>query len=67
MDIVKEIQKQAKDIMKDDKKKEKAGDAVEGFLKSVKKNVKDEKNKKVIDGLIQSVDKATSSKKKKKK
>ena len=67
MDIVKEIQKQAKDIMKDDKKKEKAGDAVEGFLKSVKQPVQDEKNKKVIDGLIQSVDKATSSKKKKKK
>ena len=67
MDIVKEIQKQAKDIMNDDKKKEKAGDAVEGVLKTVKKNIKDEKSKKMIDGLIQSVDKATTSKKKKKK
>ena len=46
MDIVKEIKKQAKDILKDDKKKEKVGDTVEGVLKSVKKNVKDDKSKK---------------------
>ena len=66
MDIVDELKKQANDILKDEKKKEKAGDTVEGVLKTVKKSIKDEKSKKIIDGLIQSVDKATSSKKKKK-
>lgn len=64
MDIVKEIQKQANDILKDDKKKEKMGDTVEGILKEVKKSVKDEKGKKTIDTLIKNVDKATSNKKK---
>ena len=64
MDIVKEIQKQANDILKDDKKKEKMGYTVEGILKEVKKSVKDEKGKKTIDTLIKNVDKATSNKKK---
>ena len=67
MDIIKKIEKEAKSILKDEKKKEKAGDAVEDVLKTVKKSVKDEKHKKMIDGLINSVDKATTSKKKKKK
>ena len=67
MDIVKEIKKQAKDIMNDEKKKEKAGDAVEGVLKQIKKNVKDEKGKKILDSVIKSVDDATTSKKNKKK
>ena len=65
MDIVKEIEKKAKDILKDEKKKEKAGDMVEGALKEVAKNVKDEKSKKKIESLIKEVDKATSCKKSK--
>ncbi len=52
--------------MKDEKKKEKAGDAVEGVLGQVKKKVKDDKTKKMIDNVIKNVDKATTSKKKKK-
>jgi len=67
MDIVKELKKQAENIMKDDKKKEKAGDAVEGVLKEIKKNVKDEKGKKMLDKVIKSVDDATTVKKKKTK
>ena len=42
MDLIKELKKQAEDILKDEKKKEKAGDAVEGVLGQVKENVKDE-------------------------
>ena len=66
MDLIKELKKQAEDILKDEKKKEKAGDAVEGVLGQVKKNVKDDKTKKMIDNVIKNVDKATTSKKKKK-
>ncbi len=66
MDIIKELTKQAKSVMSDDKKKEKMGDTIEGALKEVKKNVKDEKTKKMIDGVIKTVDDATSDKSKKK-
>ena len=66
MDIIKELKKKAEDILKDEKKKEKAGDAVEGVLGQVKKKVKDDKTKKMIDNVIKNVDKATTSKKKKK-
>ena len=66
MDLIKELKKQAEDILKDEKKKEKAGDAVEGVLGQVKKKVKDDKTKKMIDNVIKNVDKATTSKKKKK-
>ena len=64
MDVMKELKKQAKDIMKDNKKKEKMGDAVEKALKEIKKGVKDEKGKKTLDSIIKGVDKATSRKKK---
>ncbi len=64
MDLVKELKKQTNDIMKDKKKKEKAGDAVEGILKEVKKQVKDKKKKDMIDKAIKVVDDATTSKKK---
>ena len=67
MDIFKEIKKQAEDILKDDKKKEQAGDAVENLLKEEKKHVKDEKSSKTIDKLIKTVDDATTSKKSDKK
>ena len=67
MDILKEIKKQADDILKDDKKKEQAGDAVENILKEAKKHVKDKKAQKGIDQIIDKVDKATTSKKKKAK
>ena len=67
MDLVKELKKQADGILKDDKKKEKAGDVVEGLLRESKKHVKDKKSRKTIDSLITSVDKATTSKKKKSK
>ena len=63
MDIVKELKKQADEIMKDEKKKEQAGDAVEGVLKGVKGNVKDEGKKELIDKAIKAVDDATTSKK----
>jgi hypothetical protein len=66
MDLIKELKKQTEDILKDEKKKEKAGDAVEGVLGQVKKKVKDDKTKKMIDNVIKNVDKATTSKKKKK-
>lgn len=66
MDLVKELKKQADDIMKDAKKKEKAGDTVEGLLKEVKKQVKDKDKKKMIDNAIKAVDDATTTKKKKK-
>ena len=64
MDLMKNLEKQAKDILKDEKKKEKAGDVVEGLLKEAKKKVKDKKSQKTIDTIISTVDKATSSKKK---
>jgi len=66
MDLVKELKKQANDIMKDKKKKEKAGDAVEGILNSVKSQVKDKDKKKMIDKAIKAVDDATTTKKKSK-
>ena len=66
MDLVKELKKQANDIMKDKKKKEKAGDAVEGILKSVKTQVKVKDKKKMIDKAIKAVDNATTTKKKSK-
>ena len=65
MDIVKELKKQAKEIMKDEKIKEKAADAVEGLLKEVKKNVKGKDKKEMLDKAIKAVDDATTSKKKK--
>lgn len=64
MDLVKELKKQANDILKDEKKKEKAGDMVEGLLKESKKHLKDKKTQKTIDSIISSVDKATTAKKK---
>ena len=64
MDILKELAKQANNVMKDGKKKEKVGDAVEGVLKEVKKSVKSEDSKKMIDNIIKTVDGATSTKKK---
>ena len=67
MDLVKELKKQADDILKDEKKKEKAGDMVEGLLRESKKHLKDNKSRKTIDSIINSVDKATTSKKKKSK
>ena len=63
MDLFNEIKKQAEGIMKDPKKKEQAGDTVEGLLKEVKKNVKNSKGKDTIDKLIKEVDKATTTKK----
>ena len=64
MDLVKELKKQANDLLKDEKKKEKAGDMVEGLLKESKKHLKDKKTQKTIDSIITSVDKATTAKKK---
>jgi len=64
MDLVKELKKQANDLLKDEKKKEKAGDMVEGLLKESKKHLKDKKTQKTIDSIISSVDKATTAKKK---
>ena len=63
MDLLKEIEKQANDIMKDTKKKEKVGDTIEQALAEAKKHVKDKNTKKTIDSLIKSVDDATSIKK----
>ena len=39
MDLVKELKKQADGILKDEKKKEQAGDVVEGLLKESKKHI----------------------------
>ncbi len=64
MDIVKEIKKQANDIMKDEKKKEQVGDTIENGLKGIKSKVKDKKKKDMIDKAIKVVDDATTSKKK---
>ena len=64
MDIVKEIKKQANDIMKDEKKKEQVGDTIENGLKTIKSKVKDTKKKDMIDKAIKVVDDATTSKKK---
>lgn len=63
MDLVKELKKQADDIMKDAKKKEQMGDTVEGALKEAKKHFKDVKTQSTIDSIIKTVDDATSSKK----
>ena len=41
--LMKELEKQAKDLLKDKKKVEQAGDAVEGILEKAKKNTKDKK------------------------
>lgn len=67
MDVVKEIQKKAEEVMKDDKKKEQLGDALEGALKEAKKHIKNNNTQKTIDTIIKSVDDATSSTKKKNK
>ena len=67
MDIVKELKKQAQDIMKDEKKKEKLGDTIENGLKSIKGQVKDKNKKDLIDKAIKVVDDATTTKKKSKK
>ena len=64
MDLVKEIKKQANDIMKDDKKKEKFGDVIEGGLKVIKNQVKDKSKKNFLDKAIKAVDDATTTKKK---
>ena len=64
MDIIKEIKKQATDIMKDEKKKEQVGDTIENGLKGIKTKVKDKKKKDMIDKAIKVVDDATTSKKK---
>ncbi len=66
MNLVNEVKKQAKDVMNDAKKKEKVGDAVEGVLKEVKKNVKGKDKKNMLDKVIKAVDDATTTKKKKK-
>ncbi|MBQ6324147.1 MAG: hypothetical protein IJI22_04905 [Bacilli bacterium] len=66
MDILGKVKKEASNMMKDAKKREKAGDAIEGVLKTAKKSVKDEKSKKTLDKVIKAVDSATSQKKKKK-
>lgn len=63
--LMKELEKQAKEVLKDKKKVEQAGDAVEGLLKTAKKNVKDKKKQKTIDNIIKAVDNATTTKKKK--
>ena len=63
MDLFKELKKQADDIMKDDKKKEKMGDTIEQALGEAKKHVKDKKTQSTIDTLIKNIDKATSQKK----
>ena len=65
MDIVKELKKQADDIMKDEKKKEQFGDAIEGGLKAIKGQVKDKDKKDLIDKAIKVVDDATTTKKNK--
>lgn len=64
MGILDKVKKEATNMMKDAKKREKAGDAIEGVLKNAKKNVKDEKSKKTLDKVIKAVDSATSQKKK---
>lgn len=66
MGILDKVKKEATNMMKDAKKREKAGDAIEGVLKNAKKNVKDEKSKKTLDKVIKAVDSATRQKKKKK-
>lgn len=64
MDIVKELKKQANDIMKNEKKKEKLGDTIENGLKTIKDQVKDKNKKELLDKAIKAVDAATTSKKK---
>jgi hypothetical protein len=64
MDILKKVKEEAADVMKDAKKREKAGDAIENVLKSAKKNVKDKKSKNTIDKVIKAVDSATRRAKK---
>lgn len=64
MSIIKELKKQANNLLKDSKKKEKMGDAVEGVLKEVKKSVKNKNTKDILDKAIQTVDSVTTTKKK---
>ncbi|MBR6112913.1 MAG: hypothetical protein IKP79_00175 [Bacilli bacterium] len=64
--LMKDIEKQAKDLLKDKKKVEQAGDMVENFLEKEKKKTKDKKKQKTIDTIIKAVDDATTTKKKKK-
>lgn len=66
-DLMKTLEKQAKDILKDKKKIEQAGDMVEDFLAKEKKKTKDKKKQKTLDTIIKAVDDATSTKKNKKK
>lgn len=63
--IMKDLEKQAKDLLKDKKKIEQAGDAVEGILKEAKKKTKDKKMQATIDKIIKTVDNTTTTKKKK--
>ena len=63
--LMKELEKQAKDLLKDKKKVEQAGDAVEGLLKEAKKKTKDKNTQATIDKIIKTVDNATTTKKKK--
>ena len=65
--LMKELEKLAKDLLKDKKKVEQAGDAVEGILEKAKKNTKDKKKQKTIDTIIKAVDDATTTKNKKNK
>lgn len=64
--LMKDIEKQAKYLLKDKKKVEQAGDMVENFLEKEKKKTKDKKKQKTIDTIIKAVDDATTTKKKKK-
>ena len=64
MDLVKELEKKTKNIMKDDKAKEQVGDVIENALKEAKKHIKDKDKQKTIDTIIKGVDKATTKKKK---
>ena len=66
-DLMKTLEKQAKDILKDKKKIEQAGDMVEDFLAKEKKKTIDKKKQKTLDTIIKAVDDATSTKKNKKK
>ena len=63
---IKDLEKQAKELLKDKKKVEQAGDMVEDFLEKAKKKTKDKKKQKTLDTIIKAVDDATSTKKKKK-
>ncbi len=63
--LMKKLEKQAKDLLKDKKKVEQAGDMVEGLLEKEKKKTKDKKKQKTLDTIIKAVDDATTTKNKK--